>query len=274
MAARLQKILSQWGIASRRHAEQLILAGRVRVNGEVAILGQTAEPATDRIEVDGKLIAVQSRPEHIYLLLNKPVGVVSTCSDPQGRPTVLELLPPQLRVDEGIHPVGRLDIDSSGALLLTNDGELTFRLTHPRHHIAKTYAVWVQGRPSASVLVAWRNGIDLDGRSTLPARVEVVKQQTDRTLLKIVLTEGRNRQIRRVADRLSHPVLHLHRTSIGNISIDGDVPVPVGSYRQLQLSELLILQSTGDRADVELLNPGKSANCQHPIPKQTPPIIP
>jgi pseudouridine synthase len=259
MAARLQKILSQWGIASRRRAEQLILAGRVRVNGEVAKLGQTAEPTTDRIEVDGKLIAVQSRPEHVYLLLNKPVGIVSTCYDPQGRPTVLTLLPPQLREDEGIHPVGRLDIDSSGALLLTNDGELTFRLTHPRHRINKTYAVWVQGHPSAATLAAWRNGIDLDGRYTLPAQVDVVKQQIDRTLLTIVLTEGRNRQIRRSAERLRHPVLHLHRTSIGNISIDGDVPQQIGTYRHLQPAELHSLQSAGDRADADLLIPGESA---------------
>jgi pseudouridine synthase len=260
MAARLQKILSQWGIASRRRAEQLILAGRVRVNGEVAKLGQTAEPTTDRIEVDGRLIAIQSRPEHVYLLLNKPVGIVSTCSDPQGRPTVLALLPPQLREDEGIHPVGRLDIDSSGALLLTNDGELTFRLTHPRHSISKTYAVWVKGRPSATTLADWRNGIDLDGRYTLPAQVDVVKQQTDRTLLTIVLTEGRNRQIRRSADRLRHPVLHLHRTSIGNISIDGDVPQQIGSYRHLQLAELHSLQFTGDRTDADLLITGESAS--------------
>jgi 23S rRNA pseudouridine2605 synthase len=173
---------------------------------------------------------------------------------------VLELLPPQLRSDEGIHPVGRLDIDSSGALLLTNDGELTFRLTHPRHRINKTYAVWVQGCPTATALTAWRNGIDLDGRYTLPARVEVVKQQTDRTLLKIVLTEGRNRQIRRVADRLAHPVLHLHRTSIGNISIDGDAPPQIGSYRHLQLAELHSLQFTEDRTDADLLIPGETAS--------------
>jgi pseudouridine synthase len=267
MAARLQKILSQWGIASRRRAEQLILDGRVRVNGKVAKLGQTAEPTTDRIEVDGKLIAVQSRPEHVYLLLNKPVGVVSTCYDPQGRPTVLELLPPQLREDEGIHPVGRLDIDSSGALLLTNDGELTFRLTHPRHSISKTYAVWVRGRPSATVLAAWRDGIDLDGQYTLPARVDVVKRQIDRTLLKIVLTEGRNRQIRRVAEQLSHPVLHLHRTSIGNISIDDDGAPQVGCYRHLQLSELHSLQSTGDRAHPSLPIAGETASRSQPDPQ-------
>jgi 23S rRNA pseudouridine2605 synthase len=255
MSDRLQKILSQWGIASRRRAEELILAGRVRVNGAVAKLGQTAEPTTDRIEVDGKLIAIQSRPKLVYLLLNKPVGVVSTCFDPQGRPTVLELLPPQLGNCKGIHPVGRLDIDSSGALLLTNDGELTFRLTHPRHSISKTYAVWVQGRPTAAALADWRNGIDLEGQLTLPARVEVIKQQTDRTLLEVILTEGRNRQIRRVATQLGYPVLQLHRTRIGDISIDGSSArerlrlnsLASGSYRHLQTSELDSLQGAGDR---------------------------
>ncbi len=238
MAARLQKILSQWGIASRRRAEQLILAGRVQVNGEVAQLGQTAEPTTDRIEVDGRLISVQSRPEPIYLLLNKPVGIVSTCFDPQGRPTVLELLPSQLRAYEGIHPVGRLDIDSSGALLLTNDGELTFGLTHPRHSISKTYMVWVRGQPSGAVLDHWRNGIDLDGKDTLPAQVIEIEARTNRTLLNIVLTEGRNRQIRRVATQLGHPVLDLHRTKIGDIQIDGDRSLGIGSYRHLQSAEL------------------------------------
>ncbi len=258
MSYRLQKILSQWGIASRRRAEDLILAGRVRVNGTVAKLGQTAEPTTDRIEVDGKLIAIQSRPKLVYLLLNKPVGVVSTCLDPQGRRTVLELLPPQLANCEGIHPVGRLDIDSSGALLLTNDGELTFRLTHPRHSVSKTYVVWVQGRPTAAALADWRNGIDLEGQLTLPARVEVIKQQTDRTLLQIVLTEGRNRQIRRVAIQLGYPVLHLHRTKIGDISIDSSsLPqrlrlhsLASGSYRHLQTAELDSLQSAGDRTTI------------------------
>jgi 23S rRNA pseudouridine2605 synthase len=266
MTARLQKILSQWGIASRRRAEQLILDGRVLVNGEIAILGQTAEPTTDRIEVDGKLVATRDRPEPVYLLLNKPVGVVSTCFDPQGRPTVLELLPPLLRACEGIHPVGRLDIDSSGALLLTNDGELTFRLTHPRHTISKTYAVWVQGQPSTAALAAWRRGIDLDGRYTLPAQVAIVKRLTDRTLLKIVLVEGRNRQIRRVAAQLGYPVLQLHRTSIGKIGIDSDLlpeipsqsSLAIGCYRHLQLIELHSLQF-GDRLGSILPVQAKSA---------------
>jgi pseudouridine synthase len=243
MTARLQKILSQWGIASRRRAEQLILAGRVRVNGEVAQLGQTAEPTTDRIEVDGKLITVQGKPEPVYLLLNKPVGVVSTCYDPQGRPTVLELLPPELRECEGIHPVGRLDIESSGALLLTNDGELTFQLTHPRHSISKTYLVWVRGQTSNSVLDAWRNGIDLDGKYTLPAQVTALKHQDNHTLLEVVLTEGRNRQIRRVATQLGYPVTDLHRIRIGDISIEGNSSLAIGSHRQLRPIELQSLQS-------------------------------
>lgn len=238
MVARLQKILSQWGIASRRQSEQLILAGRVRVNGAIAILGQTAEPGTDRIEVDGKLITLQSRPEPVYLLLNKPKGVVSTCADPEGRQTVLELLPPELRECEGIHPVGRLDIDSSGALLLTNDGELTFRLTHPSHSVGKTYEAWVEGHPTPAMLAAWREGIDLDGQYTLPAEVRVIKQKDDRTLLSIVLTEGRNRQVRRVATQLGYPVLQLHRTKIGKISVDGDLCVQLGGYRRLRLAEI------------------------------------
>jgi 23S rRNA pseudouridine2605 synthase len=249
--ARLQKILSQWGIASRRRAEQLILAGRVRVNGVVATLGQTAEPTTDRIEVDGKIITIQNKPEPVYLLLNKPVGIVSTCDDPQGRSTVLELLPAKLRECEGIHPVGRLDIDSSGALLLTNDGELTFGLTHPSHSISKTYLVWVRGTPSDPVLAAWRKGIDLDGQHTLPALVTVLRYSNHQTLLEIVLREGRNRQIRRVASQLDHPVVNLHRISIGDLSIEGDsvgdqlrqTALGIGCYRHLSLVELQGLQA-------------------------------
>ncbi|HEY9658706.1 MAG TPA: pseudouridine synthase, partial [Allocoleopsis sp.] len=148
MTERLQKILSQWGIASRRQAEQMILAGRVRLNGEVVQLGQQADPDRDRIEVDGKLIQAVERPARVYFLLHKPLGVVSTCDDPQGRPTVLDLLPAVLQHHSGIHPVGRLDVNSTGALLLTNDGDLTFCLTHPRHAIPKTYHVWVEGHPT------------------------------------------------------------------------------------------------------------------------------
>jgi 23S rRNA pseudouridine2605 synthase len=245
MEERVQKILSQWGIASRRQAETMILAGRVRLNGVVVHLGEKANPETDLLEVDGKLIEPRDRPQFIYLLLNKPTGVVSTCRDSRKRPTILDLLPKNLREGKGIHPVGRLDAESTGALLLTNDGTLTFHLTHPRHHVSKTYHVWVQGHPPESVLQAWRQGVDLSGKKTLPAQVQVLKRGTEETLLEIVLTEGRNRQIRRVAELLSYPVIRLHRTAIGPIQLQpqGEPGLPSGQYRSLKDFEIRLLKN-------------------------------
>jgi 23S rRNA pseudouridine2605 synthase len=240
MQERVQKILSQWGIASRRQAEKMILARRVRLNGAVVHLGQKVDPNRDQLEVDGKLIRPADRPQLVYLLLNKPRGVVSTCHDPQRRRTVLDLLSPQLRDGKGIHPVGRLDTDSTGALLLTNDGDLTLRLTHPRYHLPKTYDVWVEGHPTETTLEAWRTGIDLAGQKTLPAQVTLRQQRPQQALLEIVLTEGRNRQIRRVAEQLGHPVLHLHRRAISSISLDfpnGEL-LPQGKYRFLETFEI------------------------------------
>ncbi|MCG8367009.1 MAG: rRNA pseudouridine synthase [Pseudanabaenales cyanobacterium] len=236
MEERLQKILSQWGVASRRQAEKLILDGRVRLNGEIAQLGQKANPAIDSIQVNGRSIEQSNRPSAIYLLLNKPFGIVSTCRDPQGQPTVLDLLPTPLRHDQGIHPVGRLDADSTGALLLTNDGQLTFQLTHPRHQTPKTYRVWVQGHPNSASLRQWRQGIVLSGRKTLPAQVKIVEHLFQRqTLLEITLWEGRNRQIRRVAEQLGHPVLKLHRIAIGSVELH---KLSSGQHRPLSPSEL------------------------------------
>lgn len=247
MSERLQKILSQWGIASRRQAEEMILAGRVKLNGSVVHLGEKADPVSDRIEVDGRLIEPAHRPRLIYLLLNKPPGVVSTCNDPQGRPTVLNILPPELEKGQGIHPVGRLDSDSTGALLLTNDGDLTFRLSHPSHSVAKTYQVWVEGQPPEDVLETWRQGVILDGKKTLPAPVRVLKvlPQRHKTLLEVVLKEGRNRQIRRVAEQLGYPVLDLHRTAIGPIQLQppGEPILLEGRYRPLKNLELNFLQT-------------------------------
>jgi 23S rRNA pseudouridine2605 synthase len=249
MAQRLQKILSQWGISSRRQAENLILTGRVRLNGRVVELGQTADPQIDRIEVDGQEIVPSDRPQLIYLLVHKPIGVVSTCDDPQGRPTVLDLLPHQMRSSLGLHPVGRLDAESTGALLLTNDGELTFLLTHPRHQISKTYEVWVKGHPPATIVQQWRNGVMLSERKTLPAQVKVVKQTKSQTMLEIVLKEGRNRQIRRVAEQLGYPVVSLHRTAIGHICLHkrGKL-LPPGKYRPLERGEITFLQDMSKEA--------------------------
>ncbi|MDC0834142.1 pseudouridine synthase [Leptolyngbya valderiana BDU 20041] len=254
MEERLQKLLSQWGIASRRRAETFIRDGRVRVNGQTAELGTKADPERDRVELDGRLVSPNSRPTPLYLLLNKPLGVVSTCRDPQGRTIVLDLLPEAIARGRGIHPVGRLDTDSTGALLLTNDGDLTFRLTHPRYHIPKTYRVWVRGYPPESALRAWRRGVLLDGRTTLPARVRVLQRDeaNGRTQLETILTEGRNRQIRRVAEQLGYPVERLHRTAIGPVSLNpspGD-PLPPGSYRPLQASELQALRTQLDLKSV------------------------
>jgi pseudouridine synthase len=239
-AQRLQKILSQWGIASRRHAETLIREGRVRVNGRVASIGDKANPQSDRLTVDGKPLRVSDRPDKIYLLIHKPPGTVSSCSDPQNRPTLLDLLPAELAQGQGLHPVGRLDIESSGAILLTNDGELTLRLTHPRYHLPKTYKVWVSGHPTEDGLRQWREGVMLMGKKTLPAEVSILSQRPDRTLLRIVLTEGRNRQIRRVAEELGHEVLRLHRLAIGSIRLQPrhEPELPRGGYRFLTPSEV------------------------------------
>jgi 23S rRNA pseudouridine2605 synthase len=243
---RLQKVLSQWGIASRRQAEAWITAGRVSVNSHPAHVGQKIDPVRDRVEIDGQRVNPAHAPERICLLVNKPLGVVSTCDDPQARRTVLDLLPLDLRQGKGIHPVGRLDANSTGALILTNDGNLTFHLTHPRHHMPKTYRVWVQGFPSDRTLKQWREGILLDDRLTLPADVSIVRRDSNqKTLLEIVMYEGRNRQIRRVAEQLGHPVLHLHRTAIGPIQLQsqGSAELPSGQYRKLSNFEICFLNS-------------------------------
>lgn len=245
MEERLQKILSQWGIASRRQAEKMILDGRVKLNGQPGEIGQRANPERDQIEVDGVLLSSAHRPQLVYLLLHKPKGVVSTCSDPQGRPTVLELMPESLARGQGLHPIGRLDSETTGALLLSNDGELTFGLTHPRHGIPKTYEVLVKGHPPEKVLQDWREGIMLEGKKTRQATVCQIKAYPGSTLLQVILKEGRNRQIRKIAEQLGHPVINLHRTAIGPILLKppGEPILPVGKYRLLKKFELQFLQS-------------------------------
>ncbi len=239
MAERLQKLLAQRGIASRRQSEKLIWAGRVTVNGKVAEIGQQADISCDRVCVDG--VEIGKLPCCVYLLLHKPKGFVSTCKDPRARKTVLDLLDDSLQSGMGIHPVGRLDVDSTGALLLTNDGELTYQLTHPRHQMSKTYRVRVQGVPTESTLIRWRSGLILDGRKTLPAGITLIPQPSaDQTLLKVTLTEGRNRQIRRVAEALGHPVTALHRIKIGSLALGS---LPRGRYRLLKDEEVTRLKN-------------------------------
>ena len=218
------------GLCSRRRGEDWLQAGRVTVDGRVASLGDQADPNSQLIEVDGvPLISVQ---EPRVFLLNKPVGVICSCRDPQGRATVLDCLPHQER--SGLHPVGRLDADSRGALLLTDQGELTLRLTHPRYNHAKTYRVLVRGIPSSQALRRWREGLLLDGRLTRPARVHCLRSRGASSLLEVELKEGRNRQIRRVAELIGHPVIDLQRVAIDGIRLDD---LAEGCWRRLDARE-------------------------------------
>jgi pseudouridine synthase len=248
MAERVQKVLSQWGIASRRKAETMILAGRIQINGQTAKLGDKVDLATDILCVDGKAVEIKQRPQLLYLLLNKPPGVVSTCADPQNRSTVIDLLPAHLKQGTGIHPVGRLDFASSGALILTNDGELTLGLTHPRYHLPKTYLVDLDHPLTQPDLKLWSQGIKLDGKKTLPAKIRLVQsgKRDTGTTIEIVLTEGRNRQIRRVAKQLGYRVLRLHRLAIGSITLNfcDNLELPQGQYRHLKTNEVNLLKSS------------------------------
>jgi len=227
---RLQKIISESGLISRRKADLLIKQGRVTLNVKQAILGEKADPNCDHILVDGR--DLPKKQTHKVILLNKPYGVISSCQDNHGRKTVLSLIPSLLR--RGMHPVGRLDFDSKGAILLTNNGDLTLKLTHPKYSHTKIYLVWVSGQPNQSILDNWRSGILLDGKMTMPARIEVLDKVNRKSLLKVILKEGRNRQIRRIATLLGHPVQDLQRMSISYINLNG---LPEGEWRELKTKE-------------------------------------
>jgi pseudouridine synthase len=239
---RLARFLAHAGIASRRHAEDLIASGRVQVNGLVVTTqGVRIDPTCDRICVDGKLVDVPTR--HVHLLLNKPIGYICTAHDPQGRPTVLDLLPPDIR-QLRIYPVGRLDVDTSGLLLLTNDGDFALHLSHPRYVKEKHYEVLVQGHPSKAVLTALRTRVMItedDGRSykTSPAQVRLLRRAGNETLLALTIHEGRKRQVRRMLAALGHPVRQLMRVGLGSLTLEG---VPVGKWRYLTEDEVAMLR--------------------------------
>jgi len=222
--------MSAAGHCSRRQAEELLRQGRVDVNGTIAALGDQADPETDLICVDGTPLAKVT--EERVLLLNKPPGVISSCHDPQGRETVLDLIPAELR--RGLHPVGRLDADSRGALLLSNQGELTLKLTHPRYAHNKTYRVTVTGTPDHSKLERWRQGMELDGSRTLPASVKLLHSKHGHSTLEVILREGRNRQIRRIASLLGHSVLDLQRVAIAGLALGS---MEEGCWRELSRQE-------------------------------------
>lgn len=236
---RLQKLMARANIGSRRSSEAIITEGRVRVNGKVALLGDKADPERDLVEVDGRpLFPVRGDADFqplIYIALNKPRGIISSLEDEmmEGRTTVRDLI--DLGAEYHIYPVGRLDKPSEGLVLMTNDGALAHRLTHPRYGHEKVYDVTVEGRIPEKKLDQWRRGVMLDGRITAPAPIEVVEHDLDSTRLRIILREGRKRQIRRIAAALGHPVRRLIRERIGPLSL-GDLEP--GKWRYLTANEV------------------------------------
>lgn len=232
MQERLQKIIAASGVCSRRNAEKLILDGKVRVNGNLAALGDKADTEKDVIEVSGKVI---SGGQRYYIMLNKPRGYITTLDDEHGRKTVSELVDVGTRV----HPVGRLDYNSEGLLIMTNDGELTYRLTHPSHDIPKGYIVTVRGHLETA-LTTLKSPIMIDGRETRPADVSVLRENSEGGLLYIVIREGRNRQIRRMCEAADLKVLRLKRITVGDLSLD---KMPAGRWRHLTEREIKYLKS-------------------------------
>ncbi len=239
---RLQKVLAAAGLGSRRACEELIAAGRVTVDGEVAVLGRRVHAEQAIVEVDGT--RVPTNAGLVYYLLNKPVRVVSTASDPEGRATVIDLVPAEPRV----YPVGRLDWDSEGLLLLTNDGALTHRLTHPSFGVEKEYLAEVDGVPSRAALRMLREGIALEDGVTAPARVQLSQARDDSAALTIVIHEGRNRQVRRMCDAVGHPVRRLVRTRIGSLA---DRSLAPGEWRALDAAEVRALYVAAGAGDPE-----------------------
>lgn len=227
---RLQKHLSECGIASRRKAEELIAAGKVKINGHIAEIGSKVDPKRDKVTVRGK--AVVPVNEKVYIMLNKPRGFVTTMSDELGRKTVSDLVS-----DAGnrIFPVGRLDRDSEGLLIMTNDGDFANKLTHPSSHVNKTYRVTVKGAAEEEQLLKMKEGILLDGRKTLPCDCFVAERKPDRTVLIFVLNEGRNRQIRRMCEAVGLEVLRLKRTEIAGVKLG---MLPQGKWRPLNEREM------------------------------------
>ncbi|MDW3218764.1 MAG: pseudouridine synthase [Acidimicrobiales bacterium] len=235
---RLQKVLARLGFGSRRACEELIADERVTVNGETAILGRRVDVENDEVEVDGAIVGI--RPDLVYYLLNKATGVITTADDPQGRPTVVEIVPAEPRV----FPVGRLDADTEGLLILTNDGTLTHRLTHPSFGVEKEYFAQVKGTPSRAALRELREGIELEDGRTAPARVTAVED----SLLRITIHEGRNRQVRRMCEAVGHPVVRLVRTRIGPLV---DRRLRPGEWRVLTRDEVRSLEIAVGGADGE-----------------------
>lgn len=232
---RVQKYLSTYGICSRRKGEALIEAGRVFIGRKKAVLGDKVDPDRDKVYIDKELVV--QKQDKLYILLNKPRGYVTTTKDPEGRKTILDLV----KVRQRVYPVGRLDYDTEGLIILTNDGDLTYGLTHPKHHISKTYKVRCKGEVDMAAIESLRSGVVLDdGYKTKKAEVYVIELNKDNSLLEITIYEGKNRQIRKMFEAVGHPVTRLIRTKIGDLKI-GDLKN--GTYRFLKKTEVQKLKN-------------------------------
>lgn len=236
---RLQKVIARVGLASRRAAEDLIAGGHVKINGRRATLGDKVDVDVDHVTVRGVELPV--KPDLVYYLVNKPLGVVSTSDDTHGRPTVVELVPSEPRV----HPVGRLDMDSGGLILLTNDGDLTLRLTHPRYGVMKVYSARVEGLVTDAAVRRLIEGINLEDGEARAVTARIIDRRSGQTLLEVTMGEGRNREVRRMCEALGYEVLDLFRTSIGPVS---DRSLRAGEHRRLTLDEVRSLyKAAGDQ---------------------------
>jgi pseudouridine synthase len=238
---RLQKYLAECGVASRRQAEKLIAEGRVRINGATAAIGQSVDPESDKIEVDGRVLA-QERP--VYIVLNKPRDVVTTAKDTHGRKTVLDLV---TGAGARVFPVGRLDMDVEGVLVLTNDGQQAFRLMHPKFEISKTYQAWVSGRMTAETAKRLAAGVELEDGLTSPAKVEIARHGQDATLIRLTLHEGQKREVKRMCEAVGHPVKTLRRIKFAGIDVEG---MRVGEWRHLSQGEVETLRRQAGIEDV------------------------
>jgi len=231
---RLQKYLAECGVASRRASETLIAEGRVSINGVTATLGQSVDPATDRVAVDGRRLGAD---EKVYIVLNKPRNVVTTARDTHGRRTVLDCVHSS---DARLFPVGRLDFDVEGVLLLTNDGELAFRLIHPKFGIEKEYLAWVRGKMEPAAAARLERGVELEDGPTAPAKVNVLETRSGNSLVRLIIHEGRKREVKRMCDAVGHPVQTLRRITFAGVEVNGMRP---GEWRNLTEGEVAGLKT-------------------------------